>query len=65
MIILNKDMALHDIALHSSKAFIESNMTEYKNSKNGFNLLVSDFTSRYIEAYHQAEKEINSSNIYV
>lgn len=62
---MNKETALHNIALYSSKLFIEANLPEYKNSKDGFNSLVSDFTARYVEAYNQAEKDMTPNTMYV
>lgn len=56
---MNKETTLHNIAMTASKSFIESNMSEYMNSKDGYSILVSDLTARYIEAYQQAEKEIS------
>lgn len=60
---MNKETALHNIALCASKAFIDSNMPEYIHSEDGYGLLVSDLTARYIEAYKQAEKEFPNSKI--
>jgi hypothetical protein len=54
---LNKETVLHNVTMSASKAFIDSNMSEYIGSRDGYNLLVSDLTARYIEAYKQAEKE--------
>ena len=55
----NKETILHNIAMLSTKAYIEPNMSEYIKSSDGFSKLVSDCTSKYIEAYNQAEKEIS------
>ncbi len=60
---MNKETALHNIALSASKAFVDSNMTEYIHSEDGYKMLVSDLTARYIEAYNQAEKEFPSPKI--
>lgn len=60
---MNKEIALHNIAMCASKAFIDSNMPEYINAEDGYSLLVSDMTARYIEAYKQAEKEFPKSKI--
>ena len=57
MIILDKEIALHNIAMCASKAFIDSNMKEYQKATDGFSMLVSDLTARYIEAYNVATKE--------
>lgn len=54
---MNKETALHNIAMCASKAFIDSNMPEYINAQDGYSLLVSDLTAKYIEAYIQADKE--------
>ena len=54
---MNKETVLHNVAMSASKAFIDSNMSEYLGSKDGYSLLVSDLTARYIEAYNQAEKD--------
>lgn len=55
---MNKETILHNIAMLSTKAYIDSNMPEYVNSSDGFSKMVSDCTSKYIEAYNQAEKEL-------
>lgn len=60
---MDKEIALHNIAMCASKAFIESNMPEYINAENGYSALVSDLTSRYIEAYKQASMEFPKSKI--
>ena len=60
---MNKEIALHNIAMCASKAFIDSNMPEYIHSENGYSLLVSDMTAKYIEAYKQAEKDFPKSKV--
>lgn len=60
---MNKETTLHNIAMCASKAFIDSNMPEYINTENGYSLLVSDLTARYIEAYNLAEKEFPKSKV--
>lgn len=60
---MNKETALHNIAMCASKAFIDSNMPEYTSAQDGYSLLVSDLTARYIEAYNQASKEFPKSKI--
>lgn len=60
---MNKETALHNIAMCASKAFIDSNIPEYQNVENGYSLLVSDLTARYIEAYNQADKEFPKSKM--
>lgn len=52
---MDKEIALHNIAMCASKTFIDSNMPEYINAQDGYSLLVSDLTTRYIEAYNLAE----------
>ena len=42
VIILNKETALHNIAMCASKAFVDANMPKYKDAENGYSLLVSD-----------------------
>ena len=60
---MNKEIALHNIAMCASKAFIDSNMPEYINAEDGYSMLVSDMPGKYIEAYKQAEKEFPKSKI--
>ena len=60
---MNKEIALHNIAMCASKAFIDSNMPEYINAEDVYSMLVSDMTAKYIEAYKQAEKEFPKSKI--
>ena len=60
---MNRETALHNIAMCASKAFVDSNMPEYTNAEDGYSLLVSDLTARYIEAYKQADKEFPKSSM--
>lgn len=60
---MDKETALHNIAMCASKAFIDSNMPEYINAQDGYSLLVSDLTARYIEAYNLAETNFPKSQI--
>lgn len=55
---MNKETALHNIAMCASKAFVDSNMTEYQNAQDGYSMLVSDLTARYVEAYEIANKQL-------
>lgn len=48
--------ACNEIASKCAKLYIESNLPEYKES--GYSKLVEDFTSKYVEAYSQAEKQL-------
>lgn len=54
---MDKSIACHNIAITSAKLFIESNMPQYKVT--GYSNLVEDLTTKYIEAYKQAEKQLN------
>lgn len=56
---MDKEKACHNVALSASRAFVDSNMPEYINSEDGYKSLVSDLTSKYVEAYNQAEQEIS------
>ena len=60
---MNRETALHNIAMCASKAFIDSNMKEYQNAEDGFSMLVSDLTARYIEAYNIAVKNFPKPNV--
>ena len=53
---MNKETALHNIAMCASKAFIDSNIKEYQSAQDGYSMLVSDLTDRYFEAYNLAVK---------
>lgn len=48
--------ACNEIASNCAKLYIETNLPEYK--KLGYSKLVEDFTSKYTEAYSQAEKQL-------
>lgn len=49
--------ACNSIASNCAKLYVESNLPEYKTS--GYSKLVEDFTLKYVEAYSQAEKQLN------
>ncbi len=55
---MDRDTTCHNIALACAKTFTDSNLPEYKVC--GYEKLVEDFTTKYIEAYKQAEKQINN-----
>lgn len=54
---MDKTIACHNIAMTSAKIYIDSNLQEYKVS--GYSALVEELTSKYIEAYQLAEKQLN------
>lgn len=59
---MNKETALHSIAMCASKTYVESNIEEYIHEKDGYSMLVSDLTAKYKEAYNIAEKELSDSD---
>ena len=59
---MNKETALHSIAMCASKTFVESNIKEYFQEKDGYSTLVSDLTAKYKEAYIIAKKELSDSD---
>ena len=53
------DNTKYELALSCAKLFVENNVQEYKNAKsNGYNLMVSDFLSCYLDALKQINKEL-------
>lgn len=53
---MNIQTACNEIASNCAKLYVEANLPEYK--KSGYSKLVEDFTSKYVEAYSQAEKQL-------
>ena len=48
----------HDLALTAAKYFIDSNMSQYANDKNGYDKLVSDLLTKYIDAKQNITKSL-------
>ena len=55
---MDKEQAMHSIAMCASKVFIESNTSSYINETDGYSKLVTDLTNKYVEAYNIAEKKM-------
>lgn len=53
---MDKIIACHNIATNCARMFVESNAPEYK--VKGYSKLIEDFTTRYSEAYQQAEEQL-------
>ncbi|MPM79956.1 hypothetical protein SDC9_126999 [bioreactor metagenome] len=48
--------ACNEIASNCAKLYVKTNLPEY--NELGYSKLVEDFTSKYVEAYSQAEKQL-------
>lgn len=57
---MDQTIACHNIANSCAKLFVESNAPEYK--KLGYSKLIEDFTSKYSEAYQQAQELLKASS---
>ena len=55
---MNKELACHEIALESAKAFVNSNMPEYVHVK-GVKGCAIDMAQAYIDAYNAAQSVFN------